>query len=145
MGTPFNMFVGSDSPGFGNVDGGTSDRPSILDPSILGMSISHPDTAPDILRKDRFDFIQPGESRGNIGRNAFRKAPIRNFNLALSKEWQGDSLDEWTLLLRAEAYNLTNTPQFDEPNRNLTAEAFGTITNALNDGRVFQLGLQLIF
>ena len=145
MGTPFNMFVGSDSPGFGNVDGGTSDRPSILDPSILGMSISHPDTAPDILRKDRFDFIQPGESRGNIGRNAFRKAPIRNFNLALSKEWQGDGLDEWTLLLRAEAYNLTNTPQFDEPNRNLTAEAFGTITNALNDGRVFQLGLQLIF
>ena len=39
-------------------------------------------------------------------------------------------------MLRAEAYNVTNTPQFDEPQRNLTSPSFGRITNTLNDGRV---------
>ena len=47
-------------------------------------------------------------------------------------------------MMRWEAYNLTNTPQFDEPQRNLSAPAFGKITNALNDGRVFQVGLRLV-
>jgi hypothetical protein len=38
MGTPLTLFVGSDSPGFGNVDGAPSDRPNIVDPSILGTT-----------------------------------------------------------------------------------------------------------
>jgi hypothetical protein len=46
---------------------------------------------------------------------------------------------------RAEAYNLSNTPQFDEPQRNLSSPAFGKITNTLNDGRVFQFGLRFVF
>jgi len=48
------------------------------------------------------------------------------------------------VLLRGEAYNLTNHPQFDEPQRNLSAPPFGKITNTLNDGRVLQLGLRLV-
>jgi hypothetical protein len=44
--------------------------------------------------------------------------------------------------LRAESFNLGNRPQFDEPNRNLNATAFGKITNTLNDGRIFQLSLR---
>jgi hypothetical protein len=46
-------------------------------------------------------------------------------------------------MVRAEAYNLTNTPQFDEPQRNLTSPSFGRITNTLNDGRVLQIALRL--
>jgi hypothetical protein len=38
-GTPLTLFIGSDAPGFGNVDGGPSDRPNILDPSILGKTL----------------------------------------------------------------------------------------------------------
>jgi hypothetical protein len=37
-----------------------------------------------------------------------------------------------------------NHAQFDEPQRNLSSPAFGKITNTLNDGRVFQLGLRLM-
>ena len=37
-GTPLTLFIGSDSPGFGNVDGSASDRPNIVDPSILGAT-----------------------------------------------------------------------------------------------------------
>jgi hypothetical protein len=144
-GTPFTLYVGSDSPGFGNVDGSPSERPNILDASILGQTVSHPDTAPLILSRDRFAFIKPGTPRGNLGRNTFRKAPIRNLNLALTKHWRrvtGRNLD---LMFRIEAYNVTNTPQFDEPHRNLTSPAFGTITNTMNDGRILQVGLRFAF
>jgi hypothetical protein len=143
-GTPLTLFIGSDSPGFGNVDGGPSDRPNILDSSILGATISHPDIAPLILRRDRFAYIRTGEIRGSLGRNTFRKARISNLNAALTKLWHWGRARERTALLRAEAYNLSNTPQFDEPQRNLSAPAFGKITNTLNDGRVFQLALRLI-
>ena len=66
-----------------------------------------------------------------------------NCNASLTKQWTWGGPREWRLQLRGEVYNLTNTPQFDEPQRNLSSPAFAKITNALNDGRVFQLGLRL--
>ena len=140
-GTPMTLYVGSDAPGFGNVDGAPSDRPNIIDLSILGATLGHPTTAPLILRRDRFAYIQPGQLAGTVGRNVFRKASIANFNAAIAKQW---SWHESTMQLRVEAYNLTNTPQFDEPQRNLSSPSFGRITNTLNDGRVLQLGLRFV-
>lgn len=142
-GTPFTLYVGSDAPGFGNVDGGPGDRPHIVDPSILGRVVAHPDTSPRILRRDRFAFIQPGEHSGSLGRNTFRKDGIANLNAALAKQWRWSRSREWTIQFRAEAYNLANHPQFDEPQRNLSAPSFGRITNTLNDGRVLQIGLRV--
>lgn len=143
-GTPLTLYVGSDAPGFGNVDGGPSDRPNILDPSILGKTISHPDVAPIILSRDKFGFIVPGERRGSLGKGAFRKAGIANWNGGFTKRWRLAKASERIVQFRAEAFNLGNHPQFDEPNRNLNATAFGKITNTLNDGRIFQFGLRLI-
>jgi hypothetical protein len=140
-GTPLTLFVGSDSPGFGNVDGSASDRPNILDSSILGMTIGDPNTSSLILRRDRFAYIQPGQLRGSLGRNTFRKAAIANLNAALSRTW---NFHDSTVIVRGEAYNVTNTPQFDEPQRNLSSPSFGRITNTLNDGRVLQLGLRIV-
>ena len=143
-GTPLTLYVGSDAPGFGNVDGGPSDRPNIVDPSILGMTIGNPDTASQILRRDRFAYIVPGEPRGNMGRGTLRKGGIANVNAALAKSWKWGGQGERTVLLRGEAFNLGNHPQFDEPQRNLSSPAFGKITNTLNDGRVLQLSLRLV-
>ena len=141
-GTPLTLFIGSDAPGIGNVDGSGGERPNILDPSILGMTIGNPDTAPFILRRDLFSYIPVGEDRGNLGRGTFRKGGIFNWNAALQRSWKLPH--DGSLQFRAEAYNATNTPQFDEPQRNVTSPAFGKITNTLNDGRVFQLGLRII-
>jgi hypothetical protein len=115
-----------------------------VDPSILGATITHPDVAPLILRRDRFAYISPGELRGSVGRGAFRKAGIRNLNAAITKQWRWGGLREYTMLLRGEAFNLGNTPQFDEPQRNLSSPAFGKITNTLNDGRILQVGLRIV-
>jgi hypothetical protein len=143
-GTPLTLFIGSDAPGFGNVDGSGGDRPNILDPSILGRTMSHPDIAPLILQRSRFAYLPVGAQRGSLGRNVFRKGKIANWNLALQKSWRLRHFHEPTLQLRGEAYNGFNTPQFDEPQRNLSSPAFGKITNTLNDGRVFQVSFRVI-
>ena len=48
------------------------------------------------------------------------------------------------LELRAEVFNLTNTPPLSAPNTTLGAPAFGTITSA-GDPRVVQLALKFLF
>ncbi|MGH9723297.1 MAG: TonB-dependent receptor domain-containing protein [Bryobacteraceae bacterium] len=143
-GTPLTLYIGSDAPGFGNVDGGPSDRPNILDASILGKMIGDPNTAAQIIRRDRFGYITPGETRGNLGRGTFRKGGIANFNAAVTRQWRWGAGTERAVLFRVEASNLTNHPQFDEPQRNLTSPAFGKITNTLNDGRVLQFGIRFL-
>jgi hypothetical protein len=142
-GTPFSVFSGSDAPGFGNVDGESGDRVNILDPSILGRVVANPDTSRALLPRSAFAFMNPGDLRGNIGRNTFRKGGIRNVNAVLDRSWRVGG--EYKLRFRAESVNLGNTPQFADPERNLTSKTFGLITNTLNEGRTFQFTLQFDF
>ena len=142
-GTPFNVIAGSDGQGFGNVDGSPGDRPDLLDASVLGRSVDDPDTSAVLLPTSAFAFIEPTAVAGNLGRNTFRKDGIFNVNAALSRRWGtgGDA----TVVLRAEALNLLNHPQFAEPGRELTSPNFGQITNTLNDGRAFRFSLEVEF
>ena len=142
-GTPFTIRSGSDGPGFGNVDGAFGERPHILDPSILGNSVDHPDTAPMQLPRLAFAFIDPEDGGGNIGRNTFRKDGIRNVNFAVSRGWKLGA--ERTLVFRAESINFFNTPQFAESGAELTGHNFGQITNTINDGRTFRFLIRLTF
>jgi hypothetical protein len=64
-------------------------------------------------------------------------------NATLARSWTLHS--DWQATLRAESINLFNTPQFADPNPDLSSPAFGKITNTLNDGRSFQFTLQFQF
>ena len=141
-GTPFSVVSGSDSPGFGNVDGSRGDRPHVIDTSVLGTTIAHPGDAAK-LPASAFAFITLDDDRGNLGRNTFRKDGISNVNAALSRTWRVHS--EKTLMLRAESINLFNTPQFAEPTQVLTSPSFAQITNTLNEGRTFRFLLRFSF
>jgi hypothetical protein len=140
-GLPFNVVSGSDGPGFGNVDGNGADRPNLLDTSILGRTIADPDTSKQLLPRTAFAYMRPTDSLGNLGRNVFRKGPIRNVNASLTRAW--GFKHDLRLTIRAESINLFNTPQFAEPGFELANPNFGAITNTLNDGRTFRFGLQL--
>ena len=142
-GTPFFLYAGSDGPGLGNVDGVVGDRPMLLDPSILGRSINHPDTSRERLPRSAFDYIPLHRDSGNLGRNVFRKDGIQNVNFSVSRSWKIAS--ESSMTFRAESINLFNTPQFAYPGNDLTGANFGQITNTLNDGRTFSLMLRLTF
>lgn len=140
-GTPFGVQAGSDGPGYGNVDGNGGDRPNLLDTSILGRTIGHPDTSAARLPRSAFGYMRPtDEFGGNLGRNTFRKGGVYNVNAALSRAFAvgGDR----RVTLRAESINFLNTPQFAEPGFELANPNFGVITNTLNDGRTFRVGLQ---
>jgi hypothetical protein len=142
-GTPFTVVSGSDAPGFGNVDGNGGDRPNLLDPTILGRTIGNPDTSARLLPAAAFGFIRPTDPAGNLGRNTFRRGAIHNVNASLSRVWALRS--DMRLTFRAESINFFNTPQFVEPGVELSSPNFGQITNTLNDGRTFRLGLQFAF
>ncbi len=142
-GIPFTVISGSDSPGYGNVDGVSGDRPNILDPGILGRSIGNPDTAAAQLPRSAFGLIGPYDRRGNLGSNTFRRGGIHNVNLSLERRFVLHA--DRALAFRAESVNFFNTPQFAEPNADLSSPAFGRITNTLNDGRMFRFTLRLDF
>jgi hypothetical protein len=142
-GTPFTVVSGSDSPGFGNVDGNGGDRPNLLDVSVLGRTVGNPDTSRALLPKAAFGFMQPTDPMGNLGRNTFRRGGIRNVNASVSRGWP--VWREARLTVRAESVNAFNTPQFAEPGAELSSPNFGQITNTLNDGRAFRVGVLVGF
>ncbi len=145
-GTPFTVETGTDAPPHGNVDSVRQDRPAILDASLLGRSIDDPDTSLGILTRSAFSTGATFDSgRGNLGRNTFRKDGTSNLNLAVSKVFYLSSDQSRSLTLRTEITNLTNHPQFAEPNIAVTSPSFGRITNTLNGGRIIQFALAIRF
>ena len=139
-GTPFTVRT-TDGPGNGNVDGAGSDRPNLVDPSVLGRTIDDPDTSRAMLPREAFATLTPGEPHGNLGASTFRKDGPFNVNAAVSRRFslRGDA----SLLFRAESLNFTNHPQFAEPGIDISGQDFGQITNTLNDGRAFKFTLRL--
>ncbi len=142
-GSPFTVDTGSDGPGFGNVDGSIGDRPNVIDPSVLGANVNHPDSSQQLLPSSAFDFPTLEEPSGNLGRNTFRKDEVFNVNVGLARRFplRGDMSFE----LRAESLNILNHAQFQAPGYSLSDENFGQITNTLNDGRTFQFTMKLAF
>ena len=142
-GTPFTVITGSDSPGYGNVDGVGGDRPNLVSLNVLGHTISHPDQAQTLLPRNAFAFIDPEAKRGNLGMNTFKRAAFRNLNASAERRFV--LKQDRAIAFRAESINTMNTPQFAEPVSDLSNPAFGKITNTLNDGRTFRLSLNLEF
>ena len=79
---------------------------------------------------------------GTSSRNPVRGPSYRNVDLALMRRLPAAS--SRALEVRAEVFNLTNTPPLGAPNAVLGAPGFGTITSA-GDPRVIQLALKFLF
>jgi hypothetical protein len=79
---------------------------------------------------------------GTSSRNPVRGPGYRNLDLAVMRRVALPARK--ALEMRAEVFNVTNTPPFGAPNGVLGSAAFGTITTA-GDPRVIQLALKLTF
>jgi hypothetical protein len=84
----------------------------------------------------------PAFTLGTSSRNPVRGPAYRNLDLALIRRITVSGSK--ALEVRAEAFNLTNTPAFLPPNTTLGSAAFGTITSA-GDPRVVQLAMKFLF
>jgi hypothetical protein len=82
---------------------------------------------------------------GNTGRNTVRGPGFKNLDLSLFRRFP---IKQVSLEARIEAFNVTNTPHFNNPsdaNRDVGSAGFMTITSARPDERQIRLGLRLQF
>jgi len=127
-GTPFGVTAGYDL----NADGVSNDRPMVVDPSVLGMSVDNPRANPatglqfaqtTIPQSSFFpNYSTAAGSRaffpglmnvGNLGRNTFRSNGRDNLDAALQKNFR--ITEGQKLVFRYEVYNVANHPQFQLP------------------------------
>ncbi len=130
-----------------NLPGSTQTADQVADVQTLGgINLGNPwfSTA---------SFAQPVGARfGSSGRNIYSGPGLFGLNAALSRRI--NFTERINLDFRAEAFNLTNTPQFSNPGTNMTAATFGYVTgtigsgsgaNGTGGGRSVQLSAKVVF
>ncbi len=97
-------------------------------------------------------FVSPGNYLfGNSGRNILFGPGTKQFDLSLFKDFAFNESGSRRLQFRAEAFNIANTPQFNNPNASIGNAAAGVISSAgapllfQRTSRQIQLALKLYF
>ena len=120
------------------VDGADFASPNQYDPApnVIGMQFLNPNafSEPDPFTLGNSSRTLPGiRGPGRIG-----------FDLMLAKNFR--FRERWRAQFRWEAFDFTNTPAFNVPNRSFGSGNFGLLTGALpNSRRIMQLGLRITF
>jgi hypothetical protein len=79
---------------------------------------------------------------GNIGRNSLRGPAYADVDASIFKNFR--FTERFRLQFRAEAFNLQNRANFQNPTATVSSATYGRITAAY-DPRVLQFGLKLLF
>jgi len=80
---------------------------------------------------------------GNMGRNVISGPGLFNLDGSVFRRFA--VRERLSLEFRAEAFSLTNTPQFDQPNTDITSANFGRVTAVIGGNRSTQLGVRILF
>jgi hypothetical protein len=89
-------------------------------------------------------FSSPAQwTIGNAGRGIVWGPGLKNLDFTVSKYFYFN--DRFRLQFRTEAYNITNSPYFANPNVTFGAGTFGRITGVSNSARQMQMALKLYF
>jgi carboxypeptidase family protein/TonB-dependent receptor-like protein len=85
----------------------------------------------------------PPNTYGDVGRGILYSPGQKNIDASLQRRFGffGDS----SLMIRLDAFNVTNTPYFGFPNANIGSPTVGQITTLNGDNRILQLALKLDF
>lgn len=94
-------------------------------------------------------FARPTGARfGTVGRNTMRGPGVVNLDLSLFRTFT--LTERFNLQVRAESFNISNTPHFSNPNASVNSQNFGRIlstqsADAMGRSREFRFGLRLGF
>jgi hypothetical protein len=80
---------------------------------------------------------------GNVSRNSLRGPHIDVLDAALLRNFP--IAEGWAVQARWEVFNVTNTPEFGQPQGNITSGGVASITSLAGDPRVMQFALRLSF
>ena len=147
-GTPFSVTASATSlnaPGNSQVADQVKSQVAMPEGVGLGASWFDP-TAFASITAARF---------GNAGLNILRGPGVANLDLGLFRSFH--LAERWNLQFRAEAFNATNTPHFNNPAANVSnmtlnsdgsirsLGGFSQVTGAANDSRQVRFALRLFF
>lgn len=129
-----------------NNDGTSEQRPDLVKSEV--KTLGGKGLGQFWFDKTAFAAAPSGANRfGTAGWNTVRGPGIRTWDLGLFRRFR--LTERFDLQFRAEAFNFTNTPIFNNPQGNLTSLNFGSITetnpNAPAANRQFRFGLRLGF
>ena len=112
-------------------------------PDRIGSGKGPRAVGPERLWFDTSAFVLPAIGTfGNAGVGIVRGPGLRVLDLSMAKRMSWAR--RYAIELRAEAFNLFNTPVFEAPNRVLTSPTFGQVRSSQLE-REIQLGLRLLF
>ena len=80
---------------------------------------------------------------GNMGRNSLLTDWGRNLDMSFFRSFP--IREAMRFEFRAEAFNLTNTPVFAQPDNNITDPNFGAVSATQNSQRELQMALKFYF
>ena len=134
-GYPFNVTVPGDpaNTGLGN------QRPNLVHSATSNCGDGH---LTNCIDASAFTLPTP-YTYGNAGRNILRGPGLVNVDFSLFKNFH--VTERFNLQVRGEAFNLTNTPGFSNPNSTFNTSSFGSITSTANNNRQVQLGAKILF
>jgi hypothetical protein len=116
-------------------DGLTQDRPD-----VIGDPNSGPQTVEQWFNTGAF-VAPPTFSYGNAGKNIIEGPGTKTLDLSFFKHIP---MNRGSLQFRIETFNVTNTPQFNQPGATFGTSSFGVISSA-GPPRQVQLGLRYSF
>jgi hypothetical protein len=112
-------------------------------PNCVGNPTPASQTLDRWLDISAFERAAPG-TWGSCGIGVARAPNYRNVDAALAKKFSAGGARY--VEFRAEAFNLTNTPSFGPPARDINApNTFGTITSTVSSARTVELVLKFFF
>ncbi len=126
-GTPFTVTTTALDLDF---DGFSESRPILVDPTVLGRSVTHPQTSQISLPRSAFRTLLSTDFNAVLlGRNTFFLDGARTVDFGISKifsmPWEGHRVT-----LRADMFNAFNHVQYGIPSASLANTNFGAITGA---------------
>jgi hypothetical protein len=122
-----------------SLTGAGIDVPNFTSGPILANS--NPRNGPPFFNTGLFSSEVLGQL-GNSRRRFFHGPGINNWDMALLKNFKFNESRE--LQLRAEAFNVFNHTQFNNPTGLFNSPNFGVVTSA-NAGRIMQLAAKIVF
>jgi hypothetical protein len=130
-GRPFNVNLQT------GVNNGAPSWPNRIGSGVL----DDPDRA---LWFDPTAFVAPpANTYGNVGRGVLYAPGQKNIDASLTRRFA--MVGQSNLMVRLDAFNLTNTPYFGFPNAAIGSPTVGQITSLNGDNRILQLALKLDF
>jgi hypothetical protein len=136
-GTPFSVTSGVDN----SQSAVNADRADVIGNPYLAGGRSKADIIQQYFNRAAFKVNVAG-TFGNSGRNILYGPGQENIDFGAVKTFS--ITERYKVQFRAEAFNLFNHANLNNPNRNVSAGTFGTIT-AAGAPRVLQLALKAMF